>query len=127
MDVPPASRARTLGTRAGVAALPLIRQTRSMSQLLLENVPHDLLDRLDSYARQLGVSATEAAARLLSRALPPPTAPAVTKAVDGALIERDGFLLHTGQLIPGATWPDVDDVRDERIDDLIARSSEGSV
>ena len=91
-----------------------------MSQLVLEGIPTELLDRLDGYARQHGVSATEAAFELLARALPLSASAPVE--VAGALVEVDGLLLHSGKLALGAGWPGVTEFREELADELLARS-----
>ena len=88
-----------------------------MGQLVVDDIPRELLDRLDGYAKQLGVSVPEAARRILSDAL----------TNDDALVERNGLLLHSGTPIPGEAWPTVEDVRSERTDELIAGTREGSV
>jgi hypothetical protein len=100
-----------------------------MSQLVLDDLPGDLLDRLEHHARQLGVSVTEAAARILTRALPPagPSASPSGEPLSGPFMERGGLLLHTGQLAPGVAWPDVVDLREERADELSKRALEGGV
>lgn len=99
----------------------------TMSQLVLNGLPNDLLERLDVHARQLGISVAEAASRILSRSLPPTSDVPLSKPGDSPLIERDGLLLHGGQLAPGAVCPDLTELREERVDELLRRSLEGGV
>jgi hypothetical protein len=91
-------------------------QTARMSQqLVLDDVPAELLVRLDEYAKRLGVSAAEAASQILSETLA--NAPAVPSndTVSPSLVRRGGLLLHSGTLTPGASWPDASEEREEPI------------
>jgi hypothetical protein len=100
-----------------------------VSQLVLDDLPADVLEQLRDRARVLGVSLTEATTAPLRQAmsLVPVAAVETPTPADGPLIEHQGYLLHTGQLAAGAAWPDTEDLREARVDELVKRSLAGGV
>lgn len=80
-------------------SLPVTERLR-----LVEKIAHDLTD-----------------ASTLAVALPPPVG---LTAADELLEERNGLLVFTGRIDP-ASIPGVHEVREQRVDELIARIHEG--
>jgi hypothetical protein len=79
-------------------SLPVTERLR-----LVEKIAHDLTD-----------------ASMLAVAPPPPGG---SRAADELLEERDGLLVFTGRIDP-ASIPSVHEVREQRVDELIARTDE---
>jgi hypothetical protein len=99
-----------------------------MSQrLVLDDVPSDLLARLNEYAERLGISAAEAASRILSQTLSPAPAVPSNDTISPSLVRRGRLLVHTGVLTAGAQWPDASEEREEWANELVKRSLEGGV
>jgi len=99
----------------------------AVASLVLQDVPTGLLERLELRAKKLGVTPSEEALHLLRASLlgggagAAPAEPGV--GADELLEERGGLLVFTGRLDP-ASIPSVDEVREQRIEDLIRGGDE---
>lgn len=99
-----------------------------MASLVLQDVPSNLLERLELRAKKLGVTPSEEALRLLRASLAEGGQPVAgvepVREAGELLEERNGLLVFTGELDPTIV-PDVLEVREERIDDLVRGHDEG--